>query len=96
MGDVATTVKDTGNAIGKRDVRGVGKGVARGEIFPRLPFCFFFSSFLFNSPSLSIEIYDLLILCSPQARERLYREWAKELARQYPVSDMAQMPQFLG
>jgi len=43
VGDVATTVKDTGNAIGKRDVRGVGKGVARGEISPRLPF--FFLSF---------------------------------------------------
>lgn len=38
--DVATTVTDTGKAIGKRDVRGVGNGVARGEIFPRPPFCF--------------------------------------------------------
>lgn len=91
MGDVATTVKDTGNAIGKRDVRGVGKGVARGEIFPgRLSSEFFFFF------SLEIGIYDLLILCFSQVRERLYREWDKELARQYPVSDMAQMPQFLG
>lgn len=47
VGDVATTVTDTGKAIGKRDVRGVGKGVARGEIFPRLPF------FLNSSSSLS-------------------------------------------
>lgn len=45
VGDVANTVTDTGKAIRKRDVRGVGKGVARGEISPGFfPFFLILSS----------------------------------------------------
>lgn len=57
---------------------------------------FFFFPFFFSFFSLEIGICELLILCFQQVRVRLYQEWDKELARQYPVSDMAQMPQFLG
>lgn len=64
--------------------------------FSPAPILFFFPFLLNSFFSLEIGICELLILCSPQVRVRLYREWDKELARQYPVSDMAQMPQFLG
>lgn len=73
------------------------KGLREVRFFPGSRFVIFPLSFFFQFFfSLEIEICDLLILCFQQARERLYREWDKELARQYPVSDMAQMPQFLG
>lgn len=61
VGDVATTVKDTGNAIGKRDVRGVGKGVARGETFPRLPFLFLFFLILLLSRNWNLRLIDTLL-----------------------------------
>lgn len=72
----------------------LGKGLREVRFSPGSRFVFF-PFFLILLLSLEIGICDLLILCFQQARERLYREWDKELARQYPVSDMAQMPQFL-